>query len=373
MTAICIIFQVHQPLPLRTYDFFEIGHQHDYFESKSEKIEKYLRDVCLPVNEMLQKLNKKTAGKAKFALSISGSLLDQMEEQAPKVLDSFTKLVTNNSVELLCQTYYHSQSFLYSRTEFIRQVEKHRARLGNLFNASPQVFNNTEKFFGNDIAKTVEELGFQGVVSEGSDAILTGRSPNHVYIPLGTRKIRTLIPHQELMDTIRFRSADATGPEYPLTTAKVTQRLLHLADKGDSAIHLVLNYNIFEQASLLSWFEKLIVEILSHDQLTYELPSDVIKDFPVKGTVDATHSANWSETGKDLPAGIENYLQREALERVYRLETSVLASKDPLLLNEWSNLLSADHFAGMGNGLNTRYDTYINYLNVLTDLEQRLL
>jgi alpha-amylase len=318
----------------------------------------------------LQKLIKKSETKFKFAFSLSGGLLDQ---QTPEALDSFRRLTAGNSVELVCQTYYHSQCFLYSKTEFCRQVDWHRNQLRTLFNVTPEVFHNTEKFYGNDIARTVEELGFKGIICEGSDSLMMGRSPNHVYLPLGSRKIRALIQNQGLMEDISERFTDTAWSEYPLTPSKMTKWLLHLADKGDSTVNLVLNYDIFTHSPpLLSFLEKLVLEILSHQQLKFKLPAEIIHEGPVRGTFDATYSANWAETGKDLPAGIENYLQRESLERVYKLEESIKKSGDHQLLEEWSHLQSVDHFKSMANDKRNRYDVYINYMNILTDLEQRL-
>jgi alpha-amylase len=370
MTAICLTFQVHKPLTLNHYDFFQIGHQQAYFELNSNDIDNFFRDTCIPVNQLLQKLVNNSKGKFKFAFSLSGTLLDQ---QTPQALDSFRQLIARNSVELVCQTYYHSQCFLYSKTEFCRQVEKHRNLLQTLFNKTPEVFYNTEKFYGNDIARAVEELGFPGIICEGNDSLMMGRSPNHVYLPLGSRKIRALILNQGLMEDISGRFTDPTWSEYPLTPSKMTKWLLHLADKGDSVVNLVLNYDIFSQTPpLLSFLEKLVSEILSHQQLAFKLPTEIVQVGPVKGTFDATNSANWAESEKELPAGIENYLQRESLERMYWLEKPIKTSSNQQLLEEWSNLQSVDHFKLMANDNKRKYDYYINYMNILTDLEQRL-
>ena len=60
-----------------------------------------------------------------FALSFSGTVLEQFERYMPEVLVAFQDLVKTGRVEILADTYYHSLAFFYSRLEFERQVAQH--------------------------------------------------------------------------------------------------------------------------------------------------------------------------------------------------------------------------------------------------------
>ena len=62
----------------------------------------------LPMNELLMRQIEKFGDKVKFAFSFSGVVIEQMEQFAPEVLESFQKLVATGKVEVLSETYAHS-------------------------------------------------------------------------------------------------------------------------------------------------------------------------------------------------------------------------------------------------------------------------
>ena len=87
-------------------------------------------------------------------------------------------------VEFLAETYHHSLSFLYSKAEFIEQVEAHKKIIGSLFGQTPKVFRNTELIYNNQLAQLIDSIGgFDAILSEGADYILGYKSPNFVYRP----------------------------------------------------------------------------------------------------------------------------------------------------------------------------------------------
>ena len=52
--------------------------------------------------------------------------MDQLEADAPEVLESFQALVATGGVELLGETFHHSLAALADQEEFRAQVELHR-------------------------------------------------------------------------------------------------------------------------------------------------------------------------------------------------------------------------------------------------------
>src|SRR5690606_39295666 len=89
-------------------------------------------------------------------------------------------LAETGCVEFLAETYHHSLSFLYSRDEFVRQVRAHTEKIRALFHQTPTVFRNTELIYNNELAAFVDAMGYKGVLCEGLDYALRGRSPNFV-------------------------------------------------------------------------------------------------------------------------------------------------------------------------------------------------
>ena len=54
----------------------------------------------------------------------------------------------------------------------------HRDAMEALFGQRPTVFRNTEMLYNNAIAACVQEMGFEGIMTEGVDWLMAGwRSP----------------------------------------------------------------------------------------------------------------------------------------------------------------------------------------------------
>ena len=103
MTAICLYAQVHQPFRLRPYRLFDIGTGTDCFDTEQNRaILRRVAEKCyLPANRLLADLIRRSQGEFRLALSLSGTLLDQLAAWAPDVLQSFQELVATGGVELL--------------------------------------------------------------------------------------------------------------------------------------------------------------------------------------------------------------------------------------------------------------------------------
>ena len=165
MKSIVLYLHVHQPYRVRHYTAFDTGVNHNYFdagagerENNIEILNKVAHKSYLPTNKVLLKLLKKYPD-FKLSLSISGVVLEQLEQWAPKVLVSFQELVASGRVEIVSETYHHSLAFFYSRSEFETQVQMHRDIVKRLFGHEPKSFRNTELAYNNDVAKWAEQAG----------------------------------------------------------------------------------------------------------------------------------------------------------------------------------------------------------------------
>src|SRR5438045_1208747 len=111
MPSVCFYFQVHQPRRIKKYSIFQIGKDRKYFNDNSETnlnnkkiLEKVSNKCYLPANQtMLHLLNRYP--EFKISYSFSGIFLEQLEEYAPHVLESFQKLADTGRVEILSETY----------------------------------------------------------------------------------------------------------------------------------------------------------------------------------------------------------------------------------------------------------------------------
>lgn len=395
MASVCFYFQVHQPLRVKKYTVFQIGKDREYFNDDSGSnlnnkkiLDKVSKKCYLPANKVLFELIKRHP-EFKVSFSLSGIFLEQIEKHQPRVLESFQKLVDTGNVELLGETYYHSLSFLYSKEEFYSQVKLHDEKIQKLFGKKAQVFRNTELIYNNDLAREVELMGYKGIITEGADYILQWRSPNFVYKPIGTSKIKLLMKNYKLSDDIAFRFSSREWKEYPLTAPKFAQWVNAVNGNGN-VVNLFMDYETFgehqwEDTGIFDFLYALPQEILRHADNNFVTPSEAIDKFPAVGEIDVPYFISWADVERDLSAWLSNAMQHDAMRRVYNLHSDVMQHADPQLLEDWRRLQTSDHFYYMCtkwfsdgdvhkyfNPYESPYEAFISYMNVLHDLELRI-
>ncbi len=395
MPSVCFYFQVHQPMRVKRYRMFDIGHDREYFNDDGEsnvnnkKILLKVAEKCyIPTNKVLLDLLH-TYPEFRVSFSLSGVFLEQAAMYAPEVIRSFQDLVATGRVEILAETYYHSLAALYSKDEFHEQVSEHSALIKKLFDVTPTVFRNTELIYSNDIAREVELMGYKGILTEGADHVLDWRSPNFVYKPSGTRNIKLLLKNYKLSDDIAFRFGSKEWEGYPLTADTFAKWINAINGSGDT-INLFMDYETFgehqwESTGIFDFLKALPGEVLKHVDNRFLTPSQVIDRHESVSELDIPHVISWADIERDLSAWRSNDIQHDALNSVYGLEKSVVASGDPLILRDWRRLQTSDHFYYMCtkwfadgdvhkyfNPYETPYDAFIAYMNVLQDLKLRI-
>lgn len=389
MPSVCFYFQVHQPMRLRHYTVFDEDERY-FDESKNAAICRKVANKCyLPANRVLLKLIHQHKGRFKIAYSLTGVLLEQLERYAPEVLSTFHALAETGCVEFLAETYYHSLSFLYSRQEFVEQVKKHVALTESLFGQTPTVFRNTELIYNNELALLIEAMGcFDAVITEGADHILGARSSNFVYRPKGCRRLKLLLKNYSLSDDIAFRFSNRGWAQWPLTAEKFAQWINAVNGNGN-VVNLFMDYETFgehqwDDTGIFDFMRHLPGEILKHPDNNFKTPSEVVASYDASGIVDVSRVISWADTERDLSAWLGNPMQSNALHELYRLERRIKRVNEPRILSDWRKLQTSDHFYYMCtkffadgdvhkyfNPYESPYDSYINFMNVLDQLQKR--
>jgi alpha-amylase len=391
MPSVCFYFQVHQPFRIKNYSFFDIGNNHFYEDDqKNCEIMNKVADKCyLPTNRKMLELIKRHNGAFRISYSVSGVALEQFEKYRPDVLQSFIDLANTGCVEFLAETWSHSLSFIYSKKEFVRQVKKHGEAIKRYFNQEPKVFRNTELIFNNELASFVNDMGYNGILCEGVDWMLNGRTPNYVYNTVNGKDIKVLLKNHRLSDDIAFRFSDRGWKEWPLTVDKFKQWVFSVAGSGET-INLFMDYETFgehqwESTGIFNFLDHLPGEILQHTDFNFSTPSEVIASYPSRDVYDIHNFISWADTERDLSAWLSNSMQHESLKRIYSLENEVHACEDANLLMVWERLQTSDHFYYMctkfwNDGdvhkyfspFDSPYDAYMFYMNVFSDFESVL-
>ncbi|PIW97198.1 alpha-amylase [Candidatus Kaiserbacteria bacterium CG_4_8_14_3_um_filter_38_9] len=395
MLTVCPYFHVHQPYRVKRYRVFDIGNDNQYFNDNSASdlnnsriINKVADKSYRPTNKILKELLE-TYPDFRFALSFSGTVLDQFEAYAPDVLESFQALVATGRVEVLADTYYHSLAFFYSLPEFERQVAMHARRIKELFSVTPRVFRNTELSYRNDLAKWCEDNGYLGIMAEGWDKYLGWRSPNFVYQPAGCSKIKVLLKNYKLSDDVAFRFGNRGWASFPLS-ADTFGNWINAHHGDGQTINLFMDYETFgehqwEDTGIFDFLRALPKVILRRADTSFKTPTETILAYDSVGTYDVPDILTWADTDRDLTAWNGNDIQRDALAKIYKMEDDVLKTEEIDLIESWRKLQTSDHFYYMCtkwsqdgdvhayfSPYHSPYDAYIAFMNALSDLQLRV-
>jgi len=385
MASVCLYFQVHQPTRLNRFTVF--SEKAPYFDDDGNRkyLERAAMKCYLPTNAMLLDLIDDIGDEFRIAFSLTGVFIEQCEKYSPEVLESLKQLSDTGNVEFLSETYYHSLAFLFSLEEFEKQIMLHKDLIRDLFNQRPRVFRNTEAMYSNEIAETVEKLGYDGIITEGHEGILGWRSPNYLYRPEGCKRIVALLRNYKLSDDVGFRFSAPRWKEYPLTADKYAK---WLSDCEGDCINIFLDYETFgehqwKETGIFGFLETMPYEILRYESLDFKTPSEIIEAYKPVGVIDVPKVISWADIQRDTSAWLENDMQRFAFEQMANLERSVKTNRE--LLHTWRLLQTSDHFYYMCtkwfadgdvhkyfNPYDSPYDAFINYMNILQDLKRRL-
>lgn len=391
MPSICFYFQVHQPYRLQEISFFEIGKNPNYFDPRDLStdnkaiLEKVSNKCYLPTNKLLLEMLEAHPN-FMFSFSISGVFLEQIQTWAPEVLKSFQDLAATGRVEFISETYYHSLSFLYSKGEFLFQVNKHRDLIKKLFNLETTTFRNTELIYSNELGQYLDYLGFKTVLTESVDSIMDWRSPNFIYsVPGAKNNIKLLLKNYKLSDDIAFRFSNKGWGDFPLTTEKFAGWINEIKD-GSEIINLFMDFETFgehqwRETGIFNFLKALPGAIFSigSDFIT---PAKASQKFTQRGEISIPNYISWADSERDLSAWKSNEMQVDALDQVYQLENDILQTKDINLIDSWRKMTTSDHFYYMCTKFwadgdvhkyfspyNSPYEAYITFMNCLKDLK----
>jgi alpha-amylase len=394
MASIVFYFHVHQPFRIKPYQVFDIGADHQYFETHQNRLnnQKILKKVALkcylPANEVLYGLLKRYP-EFKFSFSITGVFLEQIKAYLPEVLESFQRLVATGRVEIVAETYYHSLASLYSTAEFKRQIDIHVKEVKRLFNVTPQAFRNTELIYNDDIANLIESWGYKTIIAEGVDRYLGWRSPNFVYRPHGTKKLRLLLKNYRLSDDIAFRFSNKGWAGYPLSAEKFAHWVSAVNGNGH-VVNLFMDYETFgehqwEDTGIFNFLSHLPQAIYAHPDNRFDTISEAAYRYDPVDTVSMPDITSWADLERDLSAWVGNPIQHNALMALYELESAVITSGQLDLIADWRKLTTSDHFYYMCTKWfsdgdvhkyfspnHTPYEAFVNFSNILHDVRQRV-
>ena len=389
MASVVFYFQVHQPFRLRRYTVFDSTPS--YFDDRcNEDICRKVAGKCyLPTNRLVLDLIQRHEGRFRVSYCLTGTVIEQFRQWAPEVMASFRALADTGCVEFIAETYHHSLAFLYNREEFAAQTKMHKRLMQELFGQTPRIFRNTELTYNNDVARVVEEMGFDAILTEGADHVLGYRSPNFIYNPPNCANLRMLTKNYRLSDDVAFRFGNREWSEWPLTADKFADWVDQINGNG-YVCNLFMDYETFGEhqwadTGIFQFLDALPGKVLAGGRNDFLTVSEAVDRYPPVGEVDVPHMISWADTERDLSAWLGNSMQANALHDLYALAPMVLASGDEVVIDDWRKLQTSDHFYYMCtkwfadgdvhkyfNPYESPYDAYINYMNILDNVRARV-
>ncbi|MHB8567040.1 MAG: glycoside hydrolase family 57 protein [Nitrososphaerales archaeon] len=404
MTSISLMLEIHQPMRLsRAFPYERLKRIAEgssitdrYFDKKlnEDVFRKVAKKCYFPTFATVLDLVNKSSGSAspfKVSLGISGPFLEQAIRYEPQLVELLKQLVKTGHVEILGGTYYHSLSGVFpgEKQEFIEQVREHSSLIKTMLGYETKVFENSEFIYNDTIAKLVESLGFEGILSEGVESVLEWRSPNYVYSALGAGRLKLLLRHYKLTDDVGFRFSQKTWPEYPLMADKYVDWLS--STPGDLVL-LAMDIETFGEhhwvdTGIFDFLRALPGQVATRRDLNWALPHEIIKNVPSSGVilVPETKTISWADVEKDTSAWLQNSMQRISFDRLVALEPYVREVNRKEVTDIWRLLQQSDHLyymstKGGGPGeVHTYFSPYSSaseafsvYDSVLTDYEGRV-
>ncbi|UCB59231.1 MAG: glycoside hydrolase family 57 protein [Thermoplasmatales archaeon] len=392
MTSVCLYFEVHQPIRLNHFSVFHIGGKNCYSEYFNRKLNediftKVAKKCYLPTNNLLIELIRKYDGRFRVSFSLTGTFVDYCKNFMPEVLDSFKEIFKTGAVDMIEETYYHSLSSLFDELdEFEEQVRMHRDMIADNFNYIPKVFRNTEAIFDNRIAKKASDMGYKGIITEGTEKILGWRSPNYLYKPVNS-DIKVLLRNYTLSDDVGFRFSARMWKDWPLTADKYAN---WMANTQGDLVNLFMDYETFgehqwTETGIFNFLRYLPEEVFKHEHMDFVTTSTAVERYQTVGEIDVPWAISWADADRDVSTWLGNDMQIACFNELKNLGRQIKEKGDPELIRTWRKLQTSDHLyycstKGLADGdvhayfspYDGPYDGFINYMNILQDIKHRL-
>ena len=389
MKTICLYFEIHQPIHLKRYRFFDIGTDHYYYDDyENERIirelfEKSYKPAMQTMLDMIAENDKAF----KVAFSISGVSLELIEQYAPEMLDLLGRLAATGCVEFLAEPYSHGLSSLGNTDNFIAETKRQAKKIKQLFGQNPKVFRNSSLLYNDEIGALVADMGFKGIMVEGAKHILGWKSPHYIYSCAMDSRLSLIMRDYKLSDDIGLRFNDASWSEYPLMADKWLGWVAGLPE-GENVVGIMMELAAlgFYQplSSHILDFLRALPKLAKDMGIQFATPSEVLaKNKPVS-PLEVIYPVSWNDEERDTSSMLGNGMQREAFNKLYDENTvgRILACRDRRIQQDWDRLQATENFRfmttknnGMGNyrGIyDSEYDAFTNHMNILGDFLKRV-
>ena len=372
---------MHSPYRLKRYRFFEIGHDHYYYDDMSteDHINWLVQTSYLPLCQTIKDMINLSKGKFHCALSVSGTMIEMFEQFNPEMIDILKELAATKCVEFLATPYSYSLAAEYNESEMKEQFKKQGELLESIFGVKAQTVWNTELLYTDEIAFNLNKLGYKVILTEGAKHVISWNSPNCVYQSAGAPKMKVLLRNTNLSDELSFHFSDPNWANFPIDAEKYADQLNALPDDNE-VINIWVGADTFgvrqNAGTGIFDFLKALPYYALERGIGFLTPAEAAKKLAANNVVSAPYPLTWSGEAKDLGVYAGNDLQQEAIHKLFAVAERVHLCQDKNLKTNWLRLQDVNYLHNMNHidqgetQYESAYDAFINYMNILSDFLQ---
>lgn len=387
MKTICLYFEIHQPVHLKRYRFFDIGKDHYYYDDyeNERSITEVAQKSYIPALQTMLEMAKTFGKQFKVSFSLSGVALEQLEMYASEVIDLLLQLSETGCVEFLAEPYSHGLSSLCNEDVFIEETKRMVKKIKELFGQTPKVLRNSSLIYDDEIGALAGRMGFKGMLIEGAKHILGWKSPHFVYSCAMDPSVKLLVRDYKFSDDISLRFNDSSWNEYPLFADKYISWIDQLPQEEQIVnifmdlcalgIYQPLSSNILE-------FLKALPALAKDKGIVFATPTEIFDKCKPVAPLEVAYPISWNDEERDTSCWLGNGMQREAFNKLYQEAGRILACRDRRIKQDWDRLQACDNLhyittkptgVGMYRGFyESAYDAFTNYMNILGDFIKRV-
>ena len=381
MKDICFCFQMHSPYRLKRYRFFEIGHDHYYYDdlATEEHVNWLVQTSYLPLCQTIRDMINLSKGKFHCSISISGTMIEMFEQFNPEMIDILKELASTKCVEFLATTYSYTLASEYDQDEFKKQLKLQGELLESIFGVKAQTVWNTELLYTDEEAYNLNKMGYKVMMTEGAKHVISWKSPNRVFQSAGSPKMKVLLRNTNLSDELSFHFSDPNWANFPIDAEKYANQLQALPE-GEDIINIWVGAETFgirqNAGTGIFDFLKALPYYAMEREIGFMTPSEAAKKLSAEDVLSSPYPLTWSGEAKDLSIYTGNDLQQEAIHKLFAVAERVHLCQDKALKTNWLRLQDANYLHNMNHidqgetQYESAYDAFINYMNILSDFLQ---
>ena len=372
---------MHAPYRLKRYRFFEIGHDHYYYDDMAteEHVNWLVETSYLPLCQTLKDMISLSKGKFHCALSISGTMIEMFEQFNPEMIDILKELAATKAVEFLATPYSYSLASEYNADEFKSQLKRQGELLESILGVKAQTVWNTELLYTDELAYNLNKMGYKTILTEGAKHVISWKTPNKMYQSAGAPKMKVLLRNTGLSDELSFHFSDPGWGNFPIDAEKYANQLQALPE-GEDIINIWVGAETFgirqNAGSGIFDFLKALPYYVLEREMGFMTPAEAAKKLAAEDVLSSPYPLTWSGEAKDLSVYTGNDLQQEALNKLYAVTERVHLCQDKNLKTNWLRLQDVNYVHYMNHidqgetQFESAYDAFINYMNILSDFLQ---